>query len=66
MLFKLFYLHGIYYNVIWQDPNYDTYFNTTNILIEKWQKIPYNAFGGSVEVELAMIHMFARCYLANP
>ncbi len=42
MLSKLLYLHGIYYNVIRQDPNHDMLFNITNILIEKWQKIiPY-------------------------
>ncbi len=38
MFFKLLYLHGIHYNVIGQDPNHDTLFNITNILIEKWQK----------------------------
>jgi hypothetical protein len=38
LLSKLLYLHGIYYNVIKQDPNHDTLFNTTNILKEQWQK----------------------------
>ncbi len=37
MLSKLLYLHGIYYNVIGQDPNHDNLFNIINILIEKWQ-----------------------------
>jgi hypothetical protein len=31
----LLYLHGIYYNMIRQDPNHDTYFNLTDILKEK-------------------------------
>jgi hypothetical protein len=35
LLSKLLYLHGIYYNVIRQDPNHDMLFNITNILIEK-------------------------------
>jgi hypothetical protein len=39
MLSKLLYLHGIYYNVIRQDPNDDALFNITNILTEKWQNI---------------------------
>jgi hypothetical protein len=39
MLLSKLYLHGIYYNVIGEDPSHDTLFNITNILIEKWQKV---------------------------
>jgi len=39
LLSKLLYLHGIYYNVIRQDPNHDIYFNITNILTKKWPKV---------------------------
>jgi len=35
LLSKLLYLHGIYYNVIGQDPNHDILFNITNILTKK-------------------------------
>jgi hypothetical protein len=38
MLSKL-YLHGIYYNVIGQDPNHDALFSIINILTKKQQKI---------------------------
>jgi len=44
MLSKLLYLHVIYYNVIGQDPSHDTYFNLTNILKKKWQKVFLTTF----------------------
>jgi hypothetical protein len=38
LLLSKLYLHGIYYNVIGQDPNHDTLINITNILFKNDKK----------------------------
>ncbi len=65
MLSKLLYLHGIYYNVIEQDPNHDALFNITNILTEKWQKIFLSSFVLFQQIECQIFWLICQDQLST-